>query len=179
MNEADLIKRFADLNSQIFVMKSRMKYAEDKTSLQHELFLLEKDLEYTVSSLKAIPEKSTTLKKLEKVNSILTELYNKFSRTDYPYNFSRNQGLVIHAFILIKIVEDIVYVFDHERVSASEYYLEIGSEFDCGEINRILKESIEFLNNHNFIDYIELYDFIRTLQKQIVSIDKDCGRMTI
>lgn len=179
MNEAELIKQFSDLNSRILVIKSKLKYVEDKTALQQDLILLEKDLEYTVNLLKAVPEKKTTLNKLEKVKSILEALYNKFSRTDYPHKFSRNQGLIIHAFILIKIVEDIVYAFDHERVSVSEYYFEIGSEFDCIEINRILKYAIEFFKTHTFANYIELHDYVRSLQKQIVSVDPDCGRMIL
>lgn len=179
MKEADLIERFRDLNSQILEKKSRMKYAKDQTPYQNELHLLEKDLEYTISLLKASLDKNSTFKKVEKVKSILTQLLNKFSKTDYPYKFSRDQGLILQSFILIKIVEDISYAFDHDRVSASEYYLEVGSEFDCDEINKILREAIKFLNNQKISDYIDLYDFVRSIQKQIVSIDKDCGRMTI
>jgi hypothetical protein len=179
MKEADLIERFKDLNSQILDKNSRMKYAKDKTSYQNDLHLIEKDLGYTISLLKAHPDKNSTIKKVENVRFILSQLLGKFSKTDNSYKFSRDQGLIIQSFILIKIVEDISYAFDRDRVSASEYYLEIGSEFDCGEINRILREAIEFLNNQKINDYIELYDYVRSIQKQIVSIDKDCGRMTI
>ena len=179
MDEADLIKRFTDLNSQILDKKSKIKHAEDQTPYLKELYLLEKDLEYTISQIKASPDKTSTLKKVEKVKSILTQLTKKFSKADYPYKFSRDQGLIIHAFILIKIVEDISYALDHDLSIASDYYLEIGSEFECDEIVRILKDAFEFINNQMINNYVELYDYVRSVQKQIVSIDKDCGRMII
>ena len=52
MNEAELIKRFRELDAKIPQQKSRMKYAEDKTTYLKELELLQKDQEYTISLLK-------------------------------------------------------------------------------------------------------------------------------
>ena len=116
---------------------------------------------------------------MEKVKSILNHLYAKFSKTDYQYKFSRDQGLIIHGFLLIKIIEDISYAFDHDTVSISEYYFDSMSDFNCDELNQVLKISIAYFNDHKFNDYIELFEYVRSIQKKITSLDPECGTMKI
>lgn len=179
MNESDLIKRYREIIFLIPDKESRLKYADDPSNLLRDLNSLKLEKDTVATQLKTCQDKSITLKKLENVRAMLTALYNKFSRNDYPHKFSRDQGLIIHAFILIKIAEDISYAIDHNISVPSDYYLEIGGDFDCKEIVRILRESIDYLKNHQISNYVELLNFVRSVQKQIVTLDDDCGRMLI
>lgn len=179
MKESDLIKRFKELLTLILEIETKIKYVQDHYNLDKELTALENEKEIIINQLKSCSDRTETIKKKENVRSVLTQLLNKFSRKDYPYNFSRDQGLIVYGFILIKIAEDIAYAFNYDYNSISEYYLELGSEFDIRDVTSILTESLDYLNNQPIQNYIELFDFVKKIQKKIVSIDKDCGRMKI
>jgi len=179
MTEEDLIKRFRRILIIIHETESRIKYADDPNQLMTEIEDLNKEKETIIEQLKSVGDKSLTHKKTESVSIMINELYKKFSRKDYPHNFSRDQSMIVHAYILIKIAEDISYALDYNLIVSSDYYLEIDSDFSCDEIVRILKTSIDYLNNNRINDYIELFEFTRSVQRQIVQLDKDCGRINI
>jgi hypothetical protein len=161
MTEEELIKRFRTILTIIPNKESRIRYADDPSQLLTELNQLKQEKESITAQLKSIEDKSLTTKKTENVRIMLNELFK----------------MIIHAYILIKIAEDISYSLDYNFIVASDYYLEIGSEFNCDEIVRILRESINYLNNSKINDYVELFEFTRSVQKQIVRLDKDCGRI--
>jgi hypothetical protein len=179
MTEENLIKRFRKIVNLIPDKESSIKYAEDPSTLLKELDQLKNEKETIMDQLRSCEDKTMTIKKMGNVKSMIIGLFNKFSRQDYPYKFSRDQSMVLHAYILIKIAEDISYALDYNLEGPSEYYLEIDSDFNCDEIVRILKDSLNFLDNQKISDYVKLYDFVRSVQKQIVNLDKDCGRLTI
>lgn len=179
MTEENLIKRFRNIVNLIPDKESRIKYADDPTNILNELNQLKREKETIKDQLRSCEDKNLTFKKADTVKSMFIGLFNKFSRKDYPHKFSRDQSMVIHAYILIRIAEDISYALDYNLTAPSDYYLEVGSEFDCDEIVRILKESVNHLNNQKINDYVELFDFVRSVQKQIVKLDEDCGRVII
>jgi len=179
MNETELIKRYREILNEIYKKESYLKWSKDPDKLKSELEKHELEKQDLISKLKSCEKRDITKSKTNNIRGILVQLLNKFSRTDYPHKFSRDQGLIIQSFILIRIAEDISGALDHDFTVVSEYYLEVGSEFSCDEIIRILKDSIRYIDSSKINDYVELFDFVRSIQKQIVSLDKDCGRMTI
>jgi hypothetical protein len=177
MNENDLIKRFRDLDFLIPSEESKIKYVSDPENLKKKIDQLISEKDSVSNQLKNCNDKSLTIAKLEKVKSVITQLYKIFTKTDYPYKFSRDQGMIVYAYILIKIADDINNALDYNALSPQEYYLEKVNGFDISEVVKTLKRSIDFLNENKINDYIELYNFVRSTQKQIVTIDKDCGRI--
>jgi hypothetical protein len=177
MNENDLIKRFRELEFAIPNEESKIKYVSNPENIKEKINQLKFEKNSISDQLKNCKEKPLTIDKLEKVKSVIIKLYNKFSKTDYPYKFSRDQGMIIYAYILIKIADDINNALDYNASSPQDYYLDKVNGFDITDVVQILKKSIEFLDNNKINDYIELYNFVRSIQRQIVSIDKECGRI--
>jgi hypothetical protein len=178
MNESDVIKRFLEIGKSISDKESKTKYSADPSELLKDLEQLKKERDIVSAQLRICKDRNITVNKLENVKSMLIRLYDRFSKK-YPLNFSRDQGMIVHGFIMLKIAEDISYALDHEISSPQEYYFEPGGDFDCSEIAQILKESINYLNGNKIENYPDLFNFVRSTQKQIVTLDKDCGQVNI
>lgn len=178
MTEKQLIKRFREISDSIYEKEILIEHGNNSEQLLlDELKRLKQEKESIEIQLRSIMDKNPIIEKTENVGIMLNELYKKFSRKDYPHKFSRDQGTIRHAEILIKIIDDIYSAFDHNIIVTSEYYLEKESEFESDEIVRILKESVDYLHNNKIDNYPELYEFVKSIQKQIYSLDPDCGRM--
>jgi hypothetical protein len=178
MNESDLIKRFREIVKLIPDKESRIKFTTDPSELQKEIEQLKNEKDKVVDQLKTYKDKSITANKLEKVKLMMTRLFNRFSK-QYAFKFSRDQGMIVHGFVLLKIAEDISYALDHEISTPSEYYFERGGDFDSSGIVQILNESINYLNENKLDNYVDLFNFVRSTQKQIIKLDEDCGMMKI
>ena len=107
MNETELIKRYREIISEIYKKGSYLKWSKDPDNLKSELERLELERQDLISKLKSCETKDITFSKTNIIKSILVQLLNKFSRTDYPHKFSRDQGMIIQSFILIRIAEDL------------------------------------------------------------------------
>lgn len=158
MNESDLIKRFREIINLIPDKESRVKYASEPSVLLNEIEQLKKEKDIISEQLRTCNDKKTSSNKLESVKTMLQRLYDRFSK-NYPHNFSRDQGMIVHGFILLKICEDISYALDHQVTFLSEYYFEIGGDFDNTEIVRILKETVDYLNTNKIDNYPDLFNY--------------------
>ena len=175
MTEKEIIDEFWTLSRKIPEIDYRIKRSDNPRDLISEKSKLEQHKESIISQIKAIEDKTLTNEKIENVRTILKELLDKFSKR-YPYKLSRDQSTVIHGYIYCKIVADISDAFRHDLIITSEYYFEKDSDFDCSEIIQILEKSVHYIDNIEIHDYIELFDFANSIQKQIIDLDPNCGK---
>lgn len=178
MNESDLIKRFRDLINLIQDKESRVKYAVDPIVLNEEIKKLKEEKDLICDQLIKTQDKKTFLEKLVNVKTMIQRLHDRFLKK-YSHNFSRDQGMIVHGFILLKICEDITYALDQGVTYPSEYYLEIDGDFDITKVVKILKSAIDHLVTNNINNYVDLFNYIRSIQRQIVKTDENCGLMKI
>jgi hypothetical protein len=178
MNESDLIKRFRELINLIQDKESRVKYASDSNVLNEEIKKLKEEKDLFCDQLIKIQDKKVSSEKLANVKTMVQRLHDKFVKK-YTYNFSRDQGMIVHGFILLRICEDISYALDQRVTYPSDYYLEVDGDFDITEVVKILKSAIDHLSKSDISNYVELFEYVRSVQRQIVKTDENCGRMKI
>ncbi len=186
-NEAELIRKFEELEEKIFELKYKKQALEGLTKqdedVRSDIIKTNTNIEQLQSEqneignlLQGVDEKGMLNKKVSALRRLLSEIiaHLRLSKTGLP--LSRNQGTIVDNFIYGKILTDIDWTFKSEFGSSPvpEFFFQSGGDFNHNPLKKYLQEKQAALNSKEFDNYLDFRTFVNDLKGGIKIIwEKD------